>query len=234
MNDPVMQLRGVGFYYLTRRGLFSTRQVQALTEIDLDLFAGETLGIIGNNGSGKSTLLKLLARIYRPQTGSISFHARRISLLSLALGFDPQLTGRDNGILSSMLLGASYRQARLKIGEILEFSELGKFCDQPVKTYSSGMRSRLGFSVALHMEADVLLVDEALAVGDAAFKAKSEKAITERLNSNQTVVMVSHSAQQITRLSDRAIWLDKGKIVASGEPGEVVEHYIASAAPKSD
>ena len=135
------------------------------------------------------------------------------------------LSGLDNAVFSSMLLGANLKQARQKIPEIIDFSELGKFASHPVRTYSSGMRARLGFSVALNMHADVLLIDEALAVGDARFMAKSEQAIVKRVTSSQTVVLVSHSAAQINRLCDRAVWIDKGEIVMAGETELVTQEY---------
>jgi len=225
VSSPLISLSNVGFTYRTLTGLFSINRFQALKSINLEILPGETWGVIGSNGSGKSTLLKILARIYRPDEGSIVFNAPKISLLSLALGFDPRLTGFDNAIISSMLLGATLKEAKQKVEKILEFSELGEFTSQPVRTYSSGMRSRLGFSVALNMHADVLLIDEALAVGDAKFRAKSEKAIVERLTSSQTVVLVSHSVAQINRLCDRAIWIDKGEIVLTGEATVVAKKY---------
>jgi lipopolysaccharide transport system ATP-binding protein len=149
--------------------------------------------------------------------------------LSLALGFDARLSGVDNVILSSMLLGATLREAKQKVDDIVGFAEIGEFATHPVRTYSSGMRSRLGFSVALNMRADVLLIDEALAVGDAKFKAKSEKAIVERLTSSQTVVLVSHSGPQINRLCDRAVWIDKGEIVMMGETDLVTRKYAETS-----
>jgi lipopolysaccharide transport system ATP-binding protein len=205
--------------------MFRINRFQALKSINMNVLPGETLGVIGSNGSGKSTLLKVLSRIYRPDSGVITFSAKKISLLSLALGFDPRLSGFDNAILSSMLLGATLKEARQKVYDIIEFSELGEFSRQPVRTYSSGMKSRLGFSVALNMQTEVLLIDEALAVGDARFKKKSERAIVEKVTSSQTVVLVSHSVGQINRLCDRAIWIEKGKIVLTGAPREVTRKY---------
>lgn len=225
MSSPLIRLIDVGFTYRTLSGMFSIEKYQALKSINLDICPGETLGIIGSNGSGKSTLLKVLARIYQPDAGKIVYHAKKISLLSLALGFDPRLSGLDNAVLSSMLLGATLKEAKQKLAEIMDFSELGEFADHPVRTYSSGMRSRLGFSVALNMKTDVLLIDEALAVGDAHFKAKSEKAIVERLTSSQTVVLVSHSGAQINRLCDRAVWIEKGEIVEEGDTDFVTRRY---------
>ena len=230
MNQPLISLTDVGFTYKTLTGMLKIDRYEALKSINLDVLPGETLGIIGSNGSGKSTLLKILARIYRPDTGSIVFNANKISLLSLALGFDPRLSGVDNSILSSMLLGASLRDAQEKVEEIIEFSELKEFAAHPVRTYSSGMRARLGFSVALNMQTDVLLIDEALAVGDAKFKAKSEKAIVEKMNSSQTVVLVSHSGPQVNRLCNRAIWIEKGEIMMSGDTEKVTRKYSESSA----
>ena len=215
----------MGFTYKSLSGFFSTGKYRALNSINLEVFPGETLGVIGSNGSGKSTLLKVLARVYWPDEGEIVFNAKKISLLSLSLGFDARLSGFDNAILSSMLLGATLKEAKQKVEGIIDFSELGGFAGHPVRTYSSGMRARLGFSVALNMQADVLLIDEALAVGDAKFMAKSEQAIVEKVTSSQTVVLVSHSAAQINRLCDRAVWIEKGEIVLEGETDLVTREY---------
>jgi lipopolysaccharide transport system ATP-binding protein len=228
MTDSLIALENVGFTYRTLAGMLKVNKFQALKSISFDVLPGETLGVIGSNGSGKSTLLKILARIYRPDSGSIVFNARKISILSLALGFDPRLSGVDNAVFSSMLLGASYKEATKLVDGIIEFSELGEFAVQPVRTYSSGMRARLGFSVALNMQTDVLLIDEALAVGDASFRAKSERAIVERVTSSQTVVLVSHSEAQINRLCNRAIWIEKGQIVLQGDPAHVTKKYRES------
>jgi lipopolysaccharide transport system ATP-binding protein len=225
MPDPLIRLKDVGFTYRTLSGFFSIEKYCALKSINLELLPGETLGVIGANGSGKSTLLKILAGIYHPDEGEILFNAAKISLLSLQLGFDPRLSGIDNAILSSMLLGSTLGEAREKLPEIIEFSELGDFAKHQVRTYSTGMRSRLGFSVALEMETEVLLIDEAMAVGDAHFREKSEKVIIERLNSSQTVVLVSHSAEQINRLCDRAVWIEQGSIVLVGKPADVAKAY---------
>jgi lipopolysaccharide transport system ATP-binding protein len=228
MTDSLIALENVGFTYRTLAGMLKVNKFQALKSISFDVLPGETLGVIGSNGSGKSTLLKILARIYRPDSGSIVFNARKISILSLALGFDPRLSGVDNAVFSSMLLGASYKEATKLVDGIIEFSELGEFAVQPVRTYSSGMRARLGFSVALNMQTDVLLIDEALAVGDASFRVKSERAIVERVTSSQTVVLVSHSEAQINRLCNRAIWIEKGQIVLQGDPAHVTKKYRES------
>jgi lipopolysaccharide transport system ATP-binding protein len=225
MITPLISLKNAGITYKTHTGLFSAKYFKALQNINLDIMAGETLGVIGANGSGKSTLLKLLARIYQPDFGTVRYRAKNVSLLSLSLGFNGELSARDNAILSSMLLGASFKEANQKLEKIIEFAELETFADNPLKTYSSGMRSRLGFSVALHMHTDVILIDEALAVGDAHFKAKSENALAKKISSDQTVVLVSHSAAQIIKLCDRAIWLKDGLIMGAGKPAKIADEY---------
>lgn len=225
MSNTLISLKKVGFTYRTLTGLMKVENFQALKAIDLDVYPGETLGVIGTNGSGKSTLLKILARIYQADEGEAIFNAQKISLLSLSLGFDPRISGKNNAILSAMLLGASQKEARAQVDDVLDFAELKEHANHPVRTYSSGMRSRLGFSVALRMQTDVLLIDEALAVGDANFKAKSERAIVNKVKSAQTVVLVSHSAGQINRLCDRAIWINKGEIVMEGKTKPVTSAY---------
>lgn len=224
-TNNIIQLDKVCIRYRTRQSFFRHHYFDALNGISFAVKQGETLGLIGRNGCGKSTLLKVLAGIYRPDKGKITFNTSRISLLSLGLGFDLELSGRDNAIISAMLLGASKREAMEKAGAIVDFSELGDFYDQPVKTYSSGMRARLGFSVAVTMHADVLLIDEVLGVGDARFKAKAERVMLDRVNSNQTVVFVSHSLGQVKRLCERTIWLDAGKVRQSGETADIVSQY---------
>ncbi len=232
MDEALISLTDVGFTYRTLTGLMTVDKYQALKSINLNIFPGETLGVIGSNGSGKSTLLRILARVFDPDEGKIVFNTQKISLLSLALGFDARLSGNDNAILSSMLLGATLIEAKQKLADIISFSELDEFASHPVKTYSSGMRSRLGFSVALKMQTDVLLIDEALAVGDANFKAKSERAIVKKVTSSQTVVLVSHSAAQINRLCDRAVWIDKGEIMLVGDTGLVTKKYSEASKHK--
>ncbi|WP_226704434.1 ABC transporter ATP-binding protein [Microbulbifer elongatus] len=179
----------------------------ALKSISFDLFRGETLGVVGPNGAGKSTLLRLIAGIIQPDSGRVINRGVTVSLLALQAGFDLELTGVDNAIFSGMLLGYSRKQVVSKLAEIAEFSELGDFFDRPVKTYSTGMRARLGFSVAMYMAPDVLLLDEILSVGDKDFKMKAESQMMNKIQSSQTVVLVSHSQQQIERVCDRVIEL---------------------------
>ncbi|WP_426415781.1 ABC transporter ATP-binding protein [Aestuariirhabdus sp. LZHN29] len=224
-RSNVLELNDVTVTYKTRLAFFRHEQFTALNKVNFVVERGETLGVIGSNGCGKSTLLKVLAGIYKPDSGSVVRHCASVSLLTLGVGFDAELSGRDNAILGSMLLGATKKQAREALAEVIEFSELGDFIDQPVKTYSSGMRARLGFSVAITMDVDLLLIDEVLGVGDAKFRQKAEDVMLRKINSKQTVVFVSHSEPQVQRLCQRAIWLDKGQVVMEGETKMVLQEY---------
>lgn len=210
-QQPIISLRDVGVRYKRAGSIFrKTQYYQALKSINLDIYPGETLGIIGRNGAGKSTLLKVISGIIKPDSGEVLNQGVSVSLLALQAGFDPNLSGRDNAILSGMLQGYSCKELESKIGAIAEFSELGDFFYEPVRTYSSGMKSRLGFSVSMYTNPDVLLIDEALSVGDREFRTKAEKEMIKKLQSNQTIVFVSHSQQQIDRLCDRVCVLSSG------------------------
>jgi lipopolysaccharide transport system ATP-binding protein len=224
-RQPVIELQDVGLTYRQRHSLFRLTEHTALRHLNLVVYEGETLGIIGRNGSGKSTLLRVLASIFRPDSGSVVRHCNSVSLLGLGVGFDPSLSGRDNAIVLAMLLGSRRSRAYEKLDEIVEFAELGSFIDEPLKTYSTGMRARLGFSVAIKMQADLLLIDEILSVGDAEFRKKAETAMIARIKSQQSVVVVSHSDAQLRTLSDRILWLEKGAIRALGDPAEVIGQY---------
>jgi len=228
MVRPIIEINEVSVSYRSRRGLFGHSDQLALDRVNFWIRRGETLGVIGGNGSGKSTLLRLLAEIYRPDSGKINRDYRSVMLLSLAIGFLSELTGRENALLSGVLLGGSIKQVRRRLDDIIEFSGLGGYIDKPVKTYSSGMRARLGFSVAIEMEADLLLIDEVMSVGDQAFRKKAEAALAERVVSDQTVVLVSHSVNQVSNLCDRALWLERGSIRALGDAEEVCAEYKAS------
>ncbi len=225
MSTPVVKLTDVSLRYRIRRSFFRHEYYHALRSVNCSLMEGETLGILGRNGSGKSTLLKLIAGIFQPDGGSIEKNGASVSLLALAVGFDPELPGKDNIIVSAMLLGASKREAYESVAEIVEFSELDEFIDDPVKTYSSGMRMRLGFAIAVAVKPDVLLIDEVLGVGDAHFRKKAEAAIVNKIVSTQTVVLVSHNSRQIEALCDRALWMEGGTIKSYGEPAHVVKAY---------
>nr|WP_218918271.1 ABC transporter ATP-binding protein [Desulfobulbus propionicus] len=204
----ILSLRNVGVRYKRRGNLFrKVTYYQALRGIDLDIRRGETIGIIGRNGAGKSTLLRVLAGIIEPDEGEIINHGVTVSLLALQVGFDGNLSGRDNAIFSGMLLGYSRSQVEGNLEAITEFSELGDFMTEPVRTYSTGMRARLGFAVAMFMTPDVLLLDEVLSVGDKGFRQKAEKEMLRKIHSEQTVVLVSHSESQISKLCDRTVAL---------------------------
>lgn len=221
----MIELEHVGFTYRTRYGLGRRSAIEALSDISFHVKQGETLGLIGRNGCGKSTLLKLLTGIYRPDRGTITRHCRSIALLALSIGFDQQLSGSDNLILASMLMGFSKREALKNRAEIIEFAGLEDYIDQPLKSYSSGMRARLGFAIGITMRADLLLVDEVLGVGDASFKARAQAAMVDLINSEQSVVFVSHSLTNVNELCQRVIWLEDGIIREQGAPEEVTRHY---------
>ena len=196
-----------------------------LNDISFTLMHGETVGVIGRNGVGKSTLLKVIAGIIEPDSGEVVNNGYNASLLSLQVGFVPHLSGHDNAILSGMLLGMSKSEMKAAMGNIIEFSELGEYIDEPVNTYSMGMKARLGFSIAIQADPDIILIDEVLGVGDAPFKRKSRKALSDKIQSDKTVVLVSHNIKSIRELCDRVIWLENGKIVMVGETQDVVKEY---------
>lgn len=188
---------------------------------------GEILGIIGKNGSGKSTTLNALAGIFSPDSGTIDLKGHSISLLSIGVGFQREMTGRENIILSGMLLGFSEEEVRAKEPEIVEFAELGEFIDMPVRTYSSGMYSKLAFSITAILETDIMLIDEVLSVGDQKFKKKSYNKMKSLIsNEDRTVVIVSHSIETLKELCDTVMWMHNGQIKRIGEPGPVLDEYV--------
>ena len=225
MADPILQLSRVGVFYRRKKGMFHSELFWALHDVSFNLYAGETLGVIGRNGAGKSTLLQLLAGILEPDRGDKIAKPLRISLLSLQAGFLGHLNGWQNAVLSCMLLGLKRDEIEACKEEILAFSELGDFIYQPVRSYSTGMRARLGFSVAFQIQPDVLLLDEVLGVGDEAFREKSSTAMRNRIRSDATIVLVSHNAPTIERLCDRVVWIDDGRSVMEGKPDEVLSAY---------
>lgn len=204
----------------------------AVRNLSFDVARGEVLGVIGSNGSGKSTLLRVLARIYHPDEGEVMIRGKVSSLITLGSGFQGQLTGRQNIQYNGLLLGLSRDQITSRLDSMIEFAELGKFIDQPVRTYSSGMRARLGFSVAVHVDPEILVVDEVLVVGDARFRQRCADKMRELFERGTTVVMVQHNMEAILQMSHRCMWLDKGSQRMIGKPQEVVEAYLKSSGQK--
>ena len=224
----ILTLQHVGLHYSKRQSFFKNSRFWALRDVSFNLHLGETLGIIGRNGVGKSTLLRVLAGIISPDKGQMLIHkaGMRISLISLQAGFVPFLSGRENAILSGILLGATKKEILSHMDNIMAFSELNSFLDQPVNTYSTGMRARLGFSVAYYVNPDVILLDEILGVGDEAFRQKSTAAMKQRIKSDKTVVLVSHSVPLVREVCDRLVWIENGKTKAQGEVSEVLDAYL--------
>jgi ABC-type polysaccharide/polyol phosphate transport system ATPase subunit len=213
---------------LSHKQNFVTREFWALRHISFTVKQGDTLGIIGGNGSGKSTLLRVIAGIYQPDEGRISINGEVSTLFSLGAGFQPELSGRDNIYLNGVLMGLTRKIIDSKIDPIIEFAELGDFIDMPVKTYSSGMRSRLGFAIAIHTNKDIVLIDEIMSAGDAAFRQKANAEMS-RIIGEKTVVIVSHGMSTIKKFCNQVIWLNRGVIDSTGEPHEVIQHYLAAS-----
>lgn len=206
------------------RNYYEKRQV--LNDVSFTIPKGQAVGLMGENGSGKSTTLKLLTRIIYPESGSIEMVGRVSSLIELGAGFHPDLSGRENIYTNASIFGLTHDEIRRRENEIIEFSELGDFIDNPVRTYSSGMYMRLAFSVAINVDADILLIDEILAVGDASFQAKCFNRLKKLKADGTTIVIVSHALGQIEQFCDRAIWIDKGKVRMDSSPREVVPSYV--------
>jgi lipopolysaccharide transport system ATP-binding protein len=227
---PLLRLENVGLAYQGVRKVGS-RGFWAVEDVSLDLHEGETLGLVGRNGAGKSTLLRIIAGILRPNRGRVILRRPlRIQMLALGLGFVPHLSGRDNAILSGMLLGMSRRDIEGRLSAICDYSELGDFFDQPLNTYSSGMVLRLGFSVAMQSQPDVLLIDEVLGVGDAEFLEKSGNDLRARMRSGMTCVLVSHQDSIIQELSNRVAWIEHGRLVMQDDVATTLAAYHAASA----
>ncbi|WP_165787134.1 ABC transporter ATP-binding protein [Pseudohalioglobus lutimaris] len=229
-NPQVMlELQDVSLSFRSSKGSFDDGVHHVLDGVSFKLYENETLGIVGRNGVGKTTMLRIMAGILAPTSGTVITRPDvAASLLTIGLGHRLDLNGRDNALLSAMLQGASKSEALGYLEEIKAFSELGDSFEEPVKTYSAGMKSRLGFTTALLTHVDILLVDEILSVGDAEFRQKAEQAMKQRISGNQTVVFVSHSNAQVKELCDRVLWIDKGKIRAEGDPEDTLAQYRAS------
>lgn len=225
-TPPLLSLDRVGLAFRpSGLSLRSPPPFWVLKDVSFTLHHGETLGVIGRNAAGKSTLLRLLAGIIKHDRGTFVNHGHTAALLSLQTGFVPYLTGRQNAILSGILLGLRRCEVEAQMDAIIDFSELGDFIDAPLSTYSSGMRARLGFAVAYQVEPDILLIDEMLGVGDESFRAKSTEAMHARIRSDKTIVLVSHNAGTIHELCDRAVWIEEGVTRAVGPVDEVTATY---------
>jgi ABC-2 type transport system ATP-binding protein/lipopolysaccharide transport system ATP-binding protein len=239
-SEQVIHLEGVSVRYRVpseRIGTFKEymirrlrRQVQmrtfwALQGINVDVYRGEIFGFVGDNGAGKSTLLKVVARVLRPTKGRVVVRGRVAPLLELGAGFHPELTGKENIFLNGALLGFSHREMLEKYDQIVDFSELGEFINAPIRTYSTGMYARLGFSVATAHEPDVLIVDEILGVGDESFQRKCADRIALFRQQGTSILLVSHSMVTIETMCQRAAWLDHGKLMVMGEPAQVIQAY---------
>lgn len=212
------------FLIFSKRRKYENRQV--LNGISFDVKKGEAIGLVGHNGCGKSTTLKLLTRIMYPDTGSVEIKGRVSSLIELGAGFHPDMSGRENIYINASIFGLGKKEIDRRVEEIIAFSELEDFIDNPVRTYSSGMYMRLAFAVAINVDADVLLVDEILAVGDVAFQAKCFNKLKEIKGKGTTIVIVSHSLGQIEEICERSIWIDKGLIREEGKPKDVHRKYL--------
>jgi ABC-type polysaccharide/polyol phosphate transport system ATPase subunit len=251
--DVAVRARGLGVKYslrftrkTTMRQSFSKllsreggdRAFWALRDVDIKLVHGESLAVIGPNGAGKSTLLQALAGIITPSEGTIDVRGQISSLLQLGAGFDQELTGRDNILLAGAFMGIEPAMMKARIDDIIAFTDIGDFIDAPIRTYSTGMRARLGFSIATSVEPDVLLLDEVLATGDQSFRDKSRQRVLELVKAAKAIVLVTHDMNWVEEFCNRAMLLEHGKIVAEGEPAEVVqlhrEHSAAASAARAE
>jgi ABC-type polysaccharide/polyol phosphate transport system ATPase subunit len=243
MKNNVIEIKNVSkkfkLYYdkpntlkerLVRIGKNKTEERTVLNDINLDIKKGETVALIGVNGSGKSTLLKLMTKIIYPNEGTITTKGKLTSLLELGAGFHPDFTGRENIYFNASIFGLTKKEIDSRVNDIIEFSELHDFIDSPVRTYSSGMYMRLAFSVAINVDADILLIDEILAVGDQHFQEKCFKKLEELAKSDMTIVIVSHSLESIRKLCTRAVWIADGKIAADGSASKVIDTYLKECA----
>jgi len=228
-SETLIKLNNVGVKFSKRKSLLKAKKSSdfwALKGISFEVKKGEVLGVIGKNGAGKSTLLTILAGIISPSTGSIEFNTQSVSLLSLSAGFVKFLSGRKNIILSGMLMGFTKTQMLEKMDDIINFADIGDFIDKPVVTYSTGMKTRLGFATALNIDPDIILIDEVLGVGDAAFKEKSSKALKDKfITGDKTAIIVSHSESTIRDLCDRIVWINRGEVQDISEVDSAMNKY---------
>jgi homopolymeric O-antigen transport system ATP-binding protein len=232
-HEVLISLQNISMSYAVREGIFKWSKHTPLNGVSFDLHRGETVGIIGRNGAGKSTLLRLIAGILKPDSGCILNHGARVSLLALGVGFVSHLTGRENAMLSGILMGLRRREIAQKMDAIIEFSDIGHFFDQPLQTYSSGMRARLGFSVAIQIDPDVLLIDEVLGVGDQEFKTKSTTEMKHLIKSDKAVVLVSHALPVLRELCQRVVWIDEGVVRCIGLTESVLKNFVSAQTVKA-
>ncbi len=238
-NEIIIEAKNISLEYrrnesISLKNIFSHKTIQslytrykAINDISFQIEKGKVYGLIGNNGAGKSTLLRMLSGTVAPTEGTLEVRAGKVNLLALGLGFSSELSGIDNIYLNGMLLGFSQKDIASKIDEIIEYSELGEFVYKPMRTYSSGMVSRLAFSVAINLKTEVLLIDEVLGVGDVNFRQKSYESLKNMVrDSDVTAVLVTHSIGNIRELCDEVIYLEKGKLIKSGPTDEVVDYYL--------
>ncbi len=224
--DATITLDHVRCTYRIKKGFLRFEPYHALRDVSFTVVEGETLGIIGRNGAGKSTVLKLIAGILRPDAGRVIKRPEiSVSLLSLQVGFDPELSGRENILLGGLCLGISKKRILECMDDIIAFSDLGAFIENPIKTYSSGMRARLGFSIGMELSPDVLLIDEVLGVGDYAFQKKASEALHAKIGSDKTVILVSHDLLQMKKICDRVVWIENGITQCIGNPAEIIAAY---------
>lgn len=222
-QDKVTSIKEYAVRLLKRNMRFT--EVHALNSVSFQIYRGERIGIIGHNGAGKSTLLKILSRVIKPTEGKVKVEGEVSPLLELGAGFDPELSGSENIYLNGAILGKSKAFLEENYDEIVDFSGLGDFISAPVKTYSSGMRARLGFSIATQVQPDILIVDEVLGVGDEQFRKKSSDKMMEMIHNGKTVLLVSHNLNEIKRLTNRVIWLHQGRIREIGPTNEVCANF---------
>lgn len=238
MNNIAIEVKDLVISYKTiRRGSLKSllthkkkaaKEFVAVKGVSFSVEEGEVVGIVGKNGSGKSTMLRSIAGVFSPNSGSIDIKGHSVSLLAIGVGFEKKLSGRENIMLSGLLLGFSEKEIREKMDAIIEFSELGEFIDRPVKTYSSGMHSKLAFSITAMLETDIMLIDEVLSVGDVKFKKKSYEKIKQLIQGDtRTVLIVSHSSETLRKLCSKILWLHEGEMKMYGDTEEVLKEYEA-------
>lgn len=227
-NPTIFSLKNIGVSYARKTVCFwrPGARFWALQDVSFDVHRHQTVGIIGRNGSGKSTMLKLLAGIIEPDRGQIVRQSQRTTLLSLGAGFTPLLSGRQNVFINGLLIGMTKDEIEAKYQQILDIAELGSHIDEPVETYSTGMRARLGFAIAYHADSDAILIDETLGVGDERFRRKSEELIKQKINSDYTVVIVSHHINTLKELCDRVVWIEDGHSREERPVEETLENYL--------